>query len=60
MTEVEQFSIEEKERIRTWRPSPSAPLWDEEENGNKEPFFPDLNLEHILQKGRPAYQLLLL
>ena len=51
MTEVEKFSTQEKERIRTWRPSPSAPLWDEEENGNKEPFFPDLNLEHILQKG---------
>ena len=50
MSEVEQFSRKEIQEIRNWKPSPSAPLWDfdDEENG---PFFEDLELQHILQSG---------
>lgn len=51
MSEVEQFSRKEIEEIRNWKPSPSAPLWDYAEGEENEPFFDNLELQHILQSG---------
>jgi len=40
------------EKIVFWKPNPSAPLWDEETEGEpKGPFFLDTRLEHISQIG---------